>query len=152
MYQNLNNNSILFRTKCKVSRPLLIALTMVPMTISFFLLLKDNNICLHISTVTIGICTGAINSMSVSTTAELFGAKNFGVNHNILVTNIPIGSFLFGDMAAILYRRQALVNDDNGKCMGIKCYQTSFIIWGSLCFLGTFLAIFLHSRTRKTTI
>ncbi|CAI9288171.1 unnamed protein product [Lactuca saligna] len=119
------------------------------MTGAFFLLLNGSNICLHISTAIIGICTGAISSASVSTTAELFGAKNFGVNHNIVVVNIPIGSFLFGDMAAFLYRKQGLANGYNGKCMGVKCYQTSFVIWGSLCFLGTFLAIILHSRSRK---
>ncbi|XP_071720883.1 protein NUCLEAR FUSION DEFECTIVE 4-like [Rutidosis leptorrhynchoides] len=139
------------RTKRKVSRPALIALMMVPMTSAFLLLLNDNNICLHISTATIGICTGAITSISVSTTAELFGAKNFGVNHNVLVTNIPVGSFLFGDMAALLYRKQGLIANHNGeKCMGIKCYETSFIIWGCLCLLGTILAILLHLRTKKT--
>nr|XP_043610957.1 protein NUCLEAR FUSION DEFECTIVE 4 [Erigeron canadensis] len=136
------------RTKGKVSRPALIALMMVPMTSAFFLLLNNSNMCLYISTATIGICTGAITSMSVSTTAELFGAKNFGVNHNILVTNIPIGSFFFGNLAALLYRKQGL--NDDGICMGTTCYQTSFIIWGSLCFLGTVLAIILHSRAKKT--
>lgn len=135
--------------KYKVSRSALIALMMVPMTVSFFLLLNNSNLCLYISTATIGICTGAITSISVSTTAELFGAKNFGVNHNIVVVNIPIGSLLFGNMAALLYRQQAFAND-YGKCMGIKCYQTSFIIWGSLCFLGTLLAIILHLRSKKT--
>ncbi|KAI3526341.1 hypothetical protein L1887_05591 [Cichorium endivia] len=139
----------LSRAKYKVSRPALIALMMVPMTGAFFLLLNSSNVCLHISTATIGICTGAVTSISVSTTAELFGTKNFGVNHNIVVANIPIGSFLFGDMAALLYREQGLANG-NGKCMGVKCYQTSFVIWGSVCFLGTFLAIILHSRSRKT--
>ncbi|KAI3742574.1 hypothetical protein L1987_60261 [Smallanthus sonchifolius] len=137
------------RLKYKVSRPILIALMMVPMAASFFLLVIDSNFCLYISTATIGICTGAITSISVSATAELFGAKNFGVNHNIVVTNIPIGSFLFGNMAALFYRGQALANG-NGKCMGVKCYETSFIIWGSLCFLGSVLAIILHSRSIRT--
>ncbi|KAI7753437.1 hypothetical protein M8C21_007432 [Ambrosia artemisiifolia] len=136
------------RVKYKVSRPALIALMMVPMTASFFLLLNNNNLSLHISTATIGICTGAITSISVSTTAELFGTKNFGVNHNIVVSNIPIGSLLFGNMAALLYHKEAL--NDNGNCMGSKCYQTSFIIWGILCFIGTFLALVLHSRSKKT--
>ncbi|KAL4587815.1 hypothetical protein LXL04_000689 [Taraxacum kok-saghyz] len=139
----------LSRGKYKVSRLALIALMMVPMTGAFFLLLNSSNLCLHISTAIIGICTGAVTSISVSTTAELFGAKNFGVNHNILVANIPIGSFLFGDMAAFFYRQQGIANG-NGKCMGVKCYQTSFVIWGSLCFLGTFLAVILHSRSKKT--
>ncbi|KAJ9543707.1 hypothetical protein OSB04_023414 [Centaurea solstitialis] len=114
----------LSRAKYKVSRPALIALMMVPMTTAFFLLLNSSNICLYISTATIGICTGAITSISVSTTAELFGTKSFGVNHNVVVTNIPIGSLLFGKMAALLYREQGLTSG-NGKCMGVKCYQTN---------------------------
>ncbi|KAK1426862.1 hypothetical protein QVD17_15542 [Tagetes erecta] len=138
------------RIKYRVSRPAIIALLMLPMTTSFFLLLNDSSLCLHISTAIIGLCTGAITSISVSTTIELFGTNNFGVNHNIVVTNIPIGSFLFGNMAALLYRQQAATN--NGKCMGTKCYQTSFMIWGFLCFLGAFLAIVLHSRSKKTYV
>ncbi|KAK3024368.1 hypothetical protein RJ639_043272, partial [Escallonia herrerae] len=120
------------RTKYVLSRPASIAMMMAPLSASFFLLLNPTSLSLHISTATIGICTGAITSISVSTTTELFGAKNFGVNHNILVMNIPLGSFLFGDLAALLYRREGSGAD--GKCMGTKCYQTTFIIWGSLCF------------------
>ena len=75
---------------------------MIPLSGAFFLLLMGNNLSLYISTAIIGTCTGAITSISVPTTTELFVAKNFGVNHNILVTNIPVGSFVFGDLAAIL--------------------------------------------------
>ncbi|XP_027091007.1 protein NUCLEAR FUSION DEFECTIVE 4 [Coffea eugenioides] len=130
-----------------VSRPASIALTMIPLSGAFFLLLMGNNLSLYISTAIIGTCTGAITSISVPTTTELFGAKNFGVNHNILVTNIPVGSFVFGDLAAILYKNQETAAD--GSCMGVKCYETTFIIWGSLCLLGTLLAVILHARTRK---
>lgn len=130
-----------------VSRPASIALTMIPLSGAFFLLLMGNNLSLYISTAIIGTCTGAITSISVPTTTELFGAENFGVNHNILVTNIPVGSFVFGDLAAILYRNQGTAAD--GSCLGIKCYETTFIIWGSLCLLGTLLAVILHARTRK---
>ncbi|XP_016474858.1 protein NUCLEAR FUSION DEFECTIVE 4 [Nicotiana tabacum] len=135
------------RSKYAISRPATIAVTLAPMTGAFFLLLNNSHIALYISTAIIGICTGAITSISVAQTTELFGTKNFGVNHNIIVANIPIGSFLFGDLAAMLYRRQG--NSSDGICLGMKCFQTTFVIWGCLCFLGTCLAFILHLRTQK---
>ncbi|PIN02070.1 hypothetical protein CDL12_25419 [Handroanthus impetiginosus] len=122
---------------------------MIPMCGAFFLLLNRQNISLYISTAIVSICTGAITSISIFTTTQLFGTKNFGVNHNILVSNIPIGSFLFGDFAAILYKRGTNNVNGDGNCMGERCYQTTFIIWGSLCGLGILLAYFLHVRTKK---
>ncbi|CAL5424674.1 unnamed protein product [Camellia sinensis] len=135
------------RSKCMPSRPASIAALMAPMSASFFLLLNRTTISLYISTATIGVCTGAITSIAVSTTTDLFGMKNFSVNHNIVVANIPIGSFLFGGLAALVYRKQSSGRD--GRCIGMECYQTTFIFWGCLCFIGTFLALILHARTKK---
>ncbi|KAF2296880.1 hypothetical protein GH714_010921 [Hevea brasiliensis] len=134
------------RSKLIISRPASIAVLMTPMAGAFFLLLNASNISLYISTAIIGICTGAITSISVSTTTELFGTKNFSVNHNLVVANIPIGSFLFGYFAALLYHKEG---NEDGKCMGMQCYRSTFIIWGSLCFLGATLALILCARMRK---
>ncbi|KAK4792682.1 hypothetical protein SAY86_023117 [Trapa natans] len=133
------------RQKLALSRPALVAVMMVPMAGSFFLLLSSSDLCLYISTAFIGICTGSITSISVSMTADLFGTKNFSVNHNVVVANIPVGSFIFGYLAAVLYRREG---DGSGKCIGMECYRKSFIIWGGLCFIGTNLAMLLHARSR----
>ncbi|KAL7264198.1 hypothetical protein ACSBR1_002200 [Camellia fascicularis] len=138
---------IFSRNKCMASTPVSIAAMMAPMSGAFFLLLSRTNLSLYISTAIIGACTGAITSLSISTTTELFGAKNFSVNHNLIVANIPIGSFIFGDLAALIYRQKSYGSD--GRCMGMECYKTTFIIWGSLCFLGCFLALILHARTKK---
>lgn len=135
------------RTKYVVSRAIAMGAMTSLMCGSFFLLvMSKQDSSLYASTAVVGICTGAITSISVSTTTELFGAKNFGVNHNILVSNIPIGSFLFGGFAAFLYKR-GTSGEEN--CIGQKCYQTTFILWGSLCVLGTLLALILHARTKK---
>ncbi|KAL2470927.1 Major facilitator superfamily protein [Abeliophyllum distichum] len=138
------------KSKYMVSRPAAMACMIIPMCGAFFLLVNKQDIWLYISTAIIGICTGAITTISVSTTTQLFGTKNFGVNHNILVSNIPIGSFLFGDFAALLYNTQKLSGQAN--CIGHKCYQTTFIIWGFLCSLGAFLGFVLHYRTKKVVI
>ncbi|EXC28453.1 hypothetical protein L484_001534 [Morus notabilis] len=134
------------RRKYVVSRPALIAVLVAPMAGSFLLLLNSTNLSLYISTAIIGVCTGAITSISVSTTQELFGDKNFSVNHNVLVVNIPIGSFVFGYFAALVYRREG---NGDGKCMGTECYEKTFLLWGFICSLGTVLAIVLYVRTRK---
>ncbi|KAL8027024.1 hypothetical protein ABFX02_14G068500 [Erythranthe guttata] len=136
------------KTKFVLSRAMAMGAMIVPMCGAFFLVaISKQDYSLYSSTAIIGICTGAITSLSVSATTELFGAENFGVNHNILVSNIPIGSFLFGGFAAFLYKRERYLGEEN--CMGERCYQTTFIIWGSLCLLGTLLALILHARTKK---
>ncbi|XP_020207102.1 protein NUCLEAR FUSION DEFECTIVE 4 [Cajanus cajan] len=137
-----------YRGKCTISRPRpasMVAL-MAPIAGAFFLLLNKTHLALYVSTAIIGLCTGAITSISVSITTELFGTKNFSVNHNVVVANIPVGSFLFGYLAAIVYHKGEY---EDGKCMGMECYKTTFIIWGCLCFFGTFLGLILHARTRK---
>lgn len=134
------------KSKYMVSRPASIAILMAPLSGAFFLLLNSTNIFLFIGTAIIGVCTGAITSMAVSTTTELFGSKNFGVNHNVVVANIPLGSFLFGYLAALIYR---IKGNGDGRCMGVQCYRETFLLWGSLCFLGTLLALILYARTRK---
>jgi len=133
--------------KCTaISRPASMMVLMAPTAGAFFLLLNKTHLALYVSTAIIGVCTGAITSIAVSTTTELFGTKNFSVNHNVVVANIPVGSLLFGYLAATVYHKGV---NENGKCMGMECYRNTFIIWGSLCFFGTFLACILHARTRK---
>ncbi|BBH04575.1 Major facilitator superfamily protein [Prunus dulcis] len=64
-----------------------------------------------------------------------------------VVANISIGSFVFGYLSAIIYRKEG--NQEDGRCMGMACYRSTFVIWGSLCFLGAGLALVLFARTRK---
>ncbi|XP_021716316.1 protein NUCLEAR FUSION DEFECTIVE 4-like [Chenopodium quinoa] len=135
------------RSKCIVPGPASIGVAMMPMAAAFFLLIiNKSNLLLHFSTAIISFSTGIITAISVSTTTELFGPNNFGVNHNVVVANIPLGSFLFGGLAALLYRKEG---DGHGRCLGLQCYSKTFGIWGSLCSLGIVLALVLHFRTRK---
>ncbi|KAJ7964282.1 Protein NUCLEAR FUSION DEFECTIVE 4 [Quillaja saponaria] len=135
-----------YRSKHGISRPACVMVLMAPTAGAFFLLLNRTDLALYISTAIIGVCTGAITSIAVSITTELFGKKSFSINHNVVVANIPIGSFLFGFLAALIYRKEG---NRHGKCMGMECYRNTFIVWGSLCFLGTVLAFILYARTRK---
>ncbi|CAM8958390.1 unnamed protein product [Rhodiola kirilowii] len=140
---------LFYKYKCRISRPMSIAIFMSPISAAFFLLAISSTVAsLYLSTTIIGLCTGAIISISVSTTSELFGTKNFSVNHNVVVANIPIGSFVFGYLAACLYRTEGK-GMENGRCMGMSCYSKTFLVWGTLSFIGTILAVVLSYRTRK---
>ena len=134
------------RNKYIVSRPAIVAILMVPTATSFFLLLSPFKVCLFISTAIIGACTGAITSIAVSMTSDLFGPENFSVNHNLVIANIPVGSLLFGYIAAQIYDEGG---GQRGVCIGVGCYRTTFIIWGSVCSFGTFLSFILYLRTRN---
>ncbi|GMI81899.1 hypothetical protein like AT2G30300 [Hibiscus trionum] len=136
------------RSQYMIPRTAFVVALMAPTGVAFFLLLINDSseLWLYTSTAIIGVCTGAITSISVSLTTELFGTKNFGINHNVVVANIPIGSFLFGYLAAIVYHREG---NAEGKCFGIECYRKTFVLWGTLCFMGTFLALILYARTRN---
>ncbi|XP_050284359.1 protein NUCLEAR FUSION DEFECTIVE 4-like isoform X6 [Quercus robur] len=111
----------------KISRPALVAILMVPEAAAFILLLSSANTSLFISTAIIGTCTGAISSIAISITAELFGTVNFPVNHNIMVANIPLGSLVFGQLASHVYHKEGVLSGD-GKCIGMECYRSTFIL------------------------
>ena len=87
-------------------------------------------------------------SVTVSATSELFGAKNFDVNHNVLVSNIPVGSLCFGYFSAFLYQREAGARGA-ATCAGASCYQATFVIWGATCIVGTLLCVVLYVRSRS---
>ncbi|VAI37909.1 unnamed protein product [Triticum turgidum subsp. durum] len=87
-------------------------------------------------------------SVTVSATSELFGAKNFDVNHNVLVSNIPVGSLCFGYFSAFLYQREAGARGA-ATCSGASCYQATFAIWGATCVVGTLLCVVLYVRSRS---
>ncbi|KAL5202406.1 hypothetical protein ABZP36_013358 [Zizania latifolia] len=128
-----------------ISRTGSMAALMAPMAGAFFLLLGESDMFLYTSTAVVGTCTGAIASVAVSATSELFGRKNFGVNHNVLVANIPVGSLCFGYFAAFLYQKEAR---GGSRCVGAACYRDTFLLWGSMCTVGTALCSVLYARSR----
>ncbi|KAL9379557.1 hypothetical protein Peur_028039 [Populus x canadensis] len=134
------------REKSVIANPALTVLLMIPMPIAVFLLL-DSNRCLYISTGILGTCSGALIAINSMTTSELFGSENLAAKQTIVLTNIPLGSLLFGYLAAINLQSEGA--GDHGVCIGLQCYHKTFIIWGSICFIGTILSLLLHLRTQN---
>ncbi|CAN6463297.1 unnamed protein product [Victoria cruziana] len=138
-----------YSSKWSINLPRTISMgtLMVPMVAAFFLLAASStNTSLYVSTAVLGVCTGAITSIALSATPELFGTNNFGLNHNIVVANIPLGSFFFGYVASVIYDREG---GSTGRCIGMACFQRTFIAWGCVSSVGVLLSIWLFIRTRK---
>lgn len=105
---------------------------------------------LYIGSVVVGICYGVRLSVTVPTASELFGLKYYGLIYNILILNLPIGSFLFsGLLAGILYDMEATPTEGGGNtCIGGHCYRIVFLVMASACAIGFVLDIWLAFRTR----
>ncbi|KAL6653421.1 hypothetical protein ACP70R_008999 [Stipagrostis hirtigluma subsp. patula] len=140
-----------------------LAAALLPMPMAFFLMWKwQDGSALVAGTALIGLSSGFIFAAAVSVTSELFGPNSIGVNHNILITNIPLGSLLYGQIAALVYdangQRMTVTDNRTGitdtmvVCMGAKCYSTTFFVWGCITFVGLVSSIALFLRTRPAYI
>ncbi|XP_058219987.1 protein NUCLEAR FUSION DEFECTIVE 4-like isoform X1 [Rhododendron vialii] len=131
------------------------ALAIVPTPIAFLLLaISGSETALTAATALIGLSSGFVFAAAVSITSELFGPNSAGVNHNILITNIPLGSILYGLVAALVYdaniqsSNRVVIVGDSMVCMGRKCYFDTFLLWGSMSLLGLVCSGLLFLRTR----
>lgn len=106
---------------------------------------------LYIGSIVVGICYGIRLAITVPTASELFGLKYYGLIYNILILNLPLGSFLFsGLLAGILYDMQATTASEGGNtCVGAHCYRLVFIIMAIACVIGFGLDILLSIRTKN---
>lgn len=115
---------------------------------------SGTSLALHTGTALIGLSSGFIFAAAVSVTSELFGPNSVGVNHNILITNIPIGSLLYGFLAALVYDANAestpgnFTTSDSVVCMGRQCYFWTFVWWGCISVLGLGSSVLLFLRTK----
>ncbi|CAI9772290.1 unnamed protein product [Fraxinus pennsylvanica] len=141
------------RTKFYFARTGWLVIALLPTPIAFFLLAATSTeMALQAGTALIGLSSGFIFAAAVSITSELFGPKSVGVNHNILITNIPVGSLVYGFLAATFYdsnteSRPGLMTD-SVVCMGSKCYFSTFVWWGCISILGLASSLMLFLRTR----
>lgn len=134
-----------------------LALALVPTPIAFLLLvLSDSKAILLTATALIGLSSGFIFSAAVSITSELFGPNRAGVNHNILITNIPIGSLLYSLLAALVYEanignsNKIATSDGSMVCIGRDCYHETFLWWWLISLLGLTSSSLLSLRTKAT--
>ena len=106
---------------------------------------------LYVGSIVVGICYGVRLAITVPTASELFGLKYYGLIYNILILNLPLGSFLFsGLLAGILYDMEATTTAGGGNtCVGAHCYRLVFIVMIGACIVGFCLDILLLMRTKE---
>ncbi|KAI3904426.1 hypothetical protein MKW98_014606 [Papaver atlanticum] len=145
------------RAKLYFARTGWLAIALLPTPIAFFLLTTSSSErALEAGTALIGLSSGFIFAAAVSVTSELFGPNSMGVNHNILITNIPIGSLAYGLLAAMVYdgnvKSSGLTNmeivDGVSICMGRQCYLQTFLWWGVISLFGLSSSGLLFVRTK----
>ncbi|CAI9755545.1 unnamed protein product [Fraxinus pennsylvanica] len=141
------------RTKLYFARTGWLAIALLPMPMAYFLLAANSSeAAVQAGTALIGLTSGFIFAAAVSVTSELFGPNSVGVNHNILITNIPIGSLTYGVLSAVVYDSNEMFGlglmADSVVCMGRKCYGLTFVLWGCISILGLASSLLLFLRTR----
>lgn len=126
-------------------------ISLLPTPLAFFLLAYSSKTALlQVATALIGLSSGFVFAAAVSVTSDLFGRNSVGVNQNILITNIPIGSLFYGYMAGSVYDKHATpsVVSDTVVCVGRRCYFATFLFWGCLSVVGLVCSLILFIRTR----
>ncbi|XP_078173835.1 protein NUCLEAR FUSION DEFECTIVE 4-like [Carex rostrata] len=139
-----------FIKKNGLPRPIWNAASQILMAIGYVVMALALPGSLFIGSIVVGICYGVRLAVSVPTASELFGLKYYGLIYNILILNLPLGSFLFsGLLAGLLYDSQATKTPDGGNsCVGAHCYRLVFIIMAVACLVGFGLDLLLSYRTR----
>lgn len=140
-----------FLKKVGTPRPLWNAASQILMTVGYVLMAMAMPGSLYIGSVIVGICYGVRLSVTVPTASELFGLKYYGLIYNILILNLPIGSFLFsGLLAGFLYDMEATPTEGGGNtCIGGHCYRIVFVVMALACVIGFVLDIWLACRTKE---
>ncbi|KAK3028475.1 hypothetical protein RJ639_040044 [Escallonia herrerae] len=139
-----------FIKKAGTPRPVWNAASQILMTVGYIVMAMAMPGSLYIGSIVVGICYGVRIAVSVPTASELFGLKYYGLIYNILILNLPLGSFLFsGLLAGFLYDAQATSTSGGGNtCVGAHCYRLVFVIMAVACIVGFGLDVLLAIRTK----
>ena len=137
--------------KAGTPRPFWNAASQILMAVGYILMALALPGSLYVGSIVVGICYGVRLAVTVPIASELFGLKYYGLIYNILILNLPLGSFLFsGLLAGLLYDAQATWTAGGGKtCIGSHCYRMVFLVMAFACVIGFGLDILLAIRTKK---
>lgn len=140
-----------FIKKAGMPRPLWNAASQILMALGYILLAIAMPGSLYIGSVVVGICYGVRLAITVPMASEVFGLKNYGMIYNVLILNLPLGSFLFsGLLAGILYDWEATTTKEGGNmCVGGHCYRLVFVVMACSCVVGFAMDLFLAFRTKR---
>ncbi|KZV54948.1 putative transporter mch1 [Dorcoceras hygrometricum] len=140
-----------FIKRAGTPRPIWNAASQILMAVGYITMAMAMPGSLYVGSVVVGICYGVRLAVTVPTASELFGLKCYGLIYNILILNLPLGSFLFsGLLAGLLYDSQATKTAGGGNtCVGAQCYRMIFVVMAIACLIGFGLDVLLSVRTNR---
>ncbi|KAK4405340.1 protein NUCLEAR FUSION defective [Sesamum angolense] len=140
-----------FIKRAGTPRPIWNAASQILMAVGYILMAMAMPGSLYVGSIVVGICYGVRLAVTVPTASELFGLKYYGLIYNILILNLPLGSFLFsGLLAGYLYDAQATRTAGGGNtCIGAHCYRLVFVVMAIACVIGFGLDVLLSIRTKS---
>ncbi|KAI3975860.1 hypothetical protein MKX01_030705 [Papaver californicum] len=140
-----------FLKNAATPRPLWNAASQIPMCLGYIVLAIALPGSLYVGSILVGICYGVRLAITVPVASELFGLKYYGLIYNILILNLPLGSFLFsGLLAGFFYDAQATKTKGGGNtCIGAHCYRQAFMVMALTCVAGFALDVILTLRTKN---
>ncbi|MCO5571622.1 hypothetical protein L7F22_025368 [Adiantum nelumboides] len=132
-----------------VPRPVLLAVSQLVMVVGYVALAAGAAGSLYLGSIVVGVCYGVRLAVSVPVASEMFGLRIFGLMYNLLILNLPLGSFLFSSLlAGLLYDSEAAKDGSSTTCLGAHCYHLVFLVMASVSGLGFILDSILTLRTR----
>ncbi|XP_021775572.1 protein NUCLEAR FUSION DEFECTIVE 4-like [Chenopodium quinoa] len=136
--------------KAATPRPLFNAASQILLAVGYVIMAMAVPWSLYFGAVIVGLCYGVRLAITVPTASELFGLKYYGLIYNILILNLPLGSFLFsGLLAGLLYDAEATITPSGGnECYGAHCYRLCYLVMGVACLIGCALDVLMASRTK----
>ncbi|KAJ4965708.1 hypothetical protein NE237_017557 [Protea cynaroides] len=140
-----------FMRRAATPRPLWNAASQILMAVGYVVMAIALPGSLYIGSSVVGLCYGVRLAVTVPTASELFGLKYYGLIYNILILNLPLGSFLFsGLLAGYLYDAEAVITPSGATtCVGAHCYRMVFVIMAIACLVGFGLDVLLAIRTKN---
>ncbi|KAL3621373.1 hypothetical protein CASFOL_036285 [Castilleja foliolosa] len=140
-----------FIKKAGTPRPIWNAASQILMAVGYILMAIAMPGSLYVGSIVVGVCYGVRLAVTVPTASELFGLKYYGLIYNILILNLPLGSFLFsGLLAGFLYDAEATSTAGGGNtCIGAHCYRLVFVVMAIACVIGFGLDVLLSIRTKN---
>ncbi|XP_057783195.1 protein NUCLEAR FUSION DEFECTIVE 4-like [Salvia miltiorrhiza] len=139
-----------FVKRAGTPRPIWNAASQILMAVGYVVMAMAMPGSLYVGSIVVGFCYGVRLAVTVPTASELFGLKYYGLIYNILILNLPLGSFLFsGLLAGFLYDAQATSTAGGGNtCIGAHCYRLVFLVMAVVCVIGFALDVLLCMRTK----
>ncbi|MCO5555402.1 hypothetical protein L7F22_008948 [Adiantum nelumboides] len=142
-------------------RPAWMGLTKVPMILLFLWLSTGSKASLYVGSPVLGLCHGALVTLSIPIVSEFYGTKHFGTNFSLTNTYFLAGLYVFSSLAGYLYDKQSMAGGGSGSstCDGAKCYGTTFLIMASCLTIGlacdailTLISRPLYKKLRESSV